>query len=128
MVQIPPPQPKKRDTHSGVSFLLLRGLEPHSLRYESDFRLAECRANNLQPKRKGLRILFATVDGTKQGVCRAESRRRRQTTMRLPSVVQIPPPQPKTKAVHWTAFSFLERCVPQAERDAHFVRDDGFAL
>ena len=24
-------------------------------------------------------------------------------------------------------FSFLERCVPQAERDAHFVRDDGFA-
>ena len=41
---------------------------------------------------------------------------------------QIPPPQPKTKAVHWTAFSFLERCVPHAERDAHFVRDDGFAL
>ena len=33
---------------------------------------AECRANNLQPKRKGLSILFATVDGTKQGVCRAE--------------------------------------------------------
>ena len=23
---------------------------------------------------------------------------------------------------------FLERCVPHAERDAHFVRDDGFAL
>ena len=32
----------------------------------------ECRANNLQPKRKGLSILFATVDGTKQGECRAE--------------------------------------------------------
>ena len=24
--------------------------------------------------------------------------------------------------------SFLERCVPHAERDAHFVRDDGFTL
>ena len=33
---------------------------------------ADSRANNLQPKRKGLSILFATVDGTKQGVCRAE--------------------------------------------------------
>jgi len=33
---------------------------------------ADRRANNLQPKRKGLGILFATVDGTKQGVCRAE--------------------------------------------------------
>ena len=34
----------------------------------------------------------------------------------------------KTKAVNWTAFLFLERCVPHAERDAHFVRDDGCAL
>ncbi len=24
--------------------------------------------------------------------------------------------------------SFLERCVPHAERDVHFVCDDGFAL
>jgi hypothetical protein len=32
------------------------------------------------------------------------------------------------KAVQWTAFSFLERWVPHAERDAHCVRDDGFAL
>ena len=35
---------------------------------------AECRANNLQPKRKGLSILFATVDGIKQGVRRAEGK------------------------------------------------------
>ena len=49
------------------------GFEPHRLRYEGlTSALAECRANNLQPKRKGLRILFATVDGTKQGVRRAE--------------------------------------------------------
>ena len=25
-------------------------------------------------------------------------------------------------------FSFLKRCVPHAERDAHYVRDDGFVL
>ena len=49
------------------------GFEPHRLRYEGfTSALAECRANNLQPKRKGLSILFATVDGIKQGVCRAE--------------------------------------------------------
>ena len=41
---------------------------------------AECRANNLQPKRKGLSILFATVDGTKQGVCRAECTRSVEAT------------------------------------------------
>ena len=34
--------------------------------------LADCRANNLRPKRKQLSVVFATVDGTKQGVCRAE--------------------------------------------------------
>ena len=33
---------------------------------------ADRRANNLQPKRKGFSILFATVDGTKQGVWRVE--------------------------------------------------------
>ena len=35
---------------------------------------SECRANNLQPKRKQLSIVFATVDGTKQGVRRAEGK------------------------------------------------------
>ena len=49
------------------------GFEPHCLRYEgSTSALADRRANNLQPKRKGLSILFATVDGTKQGVDGAE--------------------------------------------------------
>ena len=32
----------------------------------------------------------------------------------------------KRKQSIWTAFSFLERCVPQAERDVHFVRDVAF--
>ena len=41
---------------------------------------AECRANNLQPKRKQLSIVFATVDGTKQGVCRAECKRSVEAT------------------------------------------------
>ena len=45
------------------------------LLYEPTSALSECRANNLRPKRKGLSILFATVDGTKQGVCRAEGKR-----------------------------------------------------
>ena len=44
----------------------------HDLLYESTSALAECRANNLQPKRKQLSIVFATVDGTKQGVDGAE--------------------------------------------------------
>jgi hypothetical protein len=49
------------------------GFEPHRLRYEGlTSALAECRANNLQPKKKRLSIVFSTVDGTKQGVCRAE--------------------------------------------------------
>ena len=34
----------------------------------------------------------------------------------------------KTKALRKKCFLFLERCVPQVERDAHFVLDDGFAL
>ena len=42
---------------------------------------AECRANNLQPKRKQLSIVFATVDGTKQGVCRAECKRSVEATV-----------------------------------------------
>jgi len=33
---------------------------------------ADRRANNLQPERKGLSILFAQVDSTKQGADRAE--------------------------------------------------------
>ena len=41
---------------------------------------AECRANNLQPKRKQLSIVFATVDGTKQGVCQAECKRSVEAT------------------------------------------------
>ena len=60
----------------GVSFVFsLRRLEPRDLRYEPDpgpLGRLEGRANNLQPKRKGLSILFATVDGTKQGADRAE--------------------------------------------------------
>ncbi len=32
----------------------------------------------------------------------------------------------KRKHFGRSAFSFLERCVPQAERDAHFVRDVAF--
>ena len=49
------------------------GFEPHRLRYEGlTSALAECRANNLQPSKKRLSIVFSTVDGTKQGVCRAE--------------------------------------------------------
>ena len=44
----------------------------HDLLYEPTSALAECRANNLQPKQKQLNIVFATVDGTKQGVCRTE--------------------------------------------------------
>ena len=38
------------------------------------------------------------------------------------------PRNQKRKHFERSAFSFLELCVPQAERDAHFVRDDGFAL
>ena len=34
----------------------------------------------------------------------------------------------KTKALRKKCFLFLERCVPQAEHNAHCVRDDGFAL
>ena len=33
---------------------------------------SESRANNLQPKKKRLSIVFSTVDGTKQGVDGAE--------------------------------------------------------
>ena len=40
--------------------------------WSSTSTLADCRANNLRPKRKQLSVVFATVDGTKQGVCRAE--------------------------------------------------------
>ena len=39
-----------------------------------------------------------------------------------------PPRNQKRKQSIGLLFSFLERCVPQAERDAHLVRDDGFAL
>ena len=40
----------------------------------------------------------------------------------------IPPVQPKTKAVHRTAFVFGTMCSACAERDALYVRDDGFTL
>ena len=78
-------------------------------------------------ERKTTKCCFSRTVEPKQG---AEGARPRATHGDVASecAFQIPPPQPKTKAVHWTAFSFLERCVPQAERDAHFVRDAGFAL
>ena len=41
-----------------------------------------CDGSNLKAKRKRLSIVFATLYTAKQGVCQAECRRRRQTTMR----------------------------------------------
>ena len=38
------------------------------------------------------------------------------------------PPRNQKRKQSIGLLSFLERCVPHAERDAHFVRDDGFAL
>ena len=79
-------------------------------------------------KKKRLNIVFLRRRSRSKEYAEPSKRRRQQTTMRREWAFQIPPLHPKTKAVQWTAFSFLERCVPQAERDAHCVRDDGFAL
>ena len=79
-------------------------------------------------KKKRLNIVFLKRRSRSKEYAEPSEPRQRQTTMRREWDFQIPPLHPKTKAVHWTAFSFLERCVPQAERDAHFVRDDDFAL
>ena len=51
------------------------------------------------------------------------------STLQSSPFIQIPSPQPKTKAVHSDCFFvFGTMCSAFAERDAHFVRDDGFAL
>ena len=113
---------------------------------------AECRANNLQPKRKGLSILFAMVDTTKQGevkqgcalrairLCDWCGGRVVQILVPFPkhsrptaqaelargapcfgytlektvprTVFSSLTPQPKTKAVHWTAFCFWNDVCP----------------
>ena len=65
---------------------------------------AECRANNLQPKRKGLSILFATVDGTKQGVCRAEQAQARADDYATAAEGREKPPVR-------VAFSFIYRII-----------------
>ena len=71
----------------------------HALRgYELE-RFA-LRANNLQPKKKQLSVVFSTVDTTKQGVDRAEQAQATgddYATCAVGREVQIPPPQPKER-------------------------------
>ena len=73
---------QKENHPTGWFFFLLSGMSSvlHDLLYKPTSALAECRANNLQPKRKQLSIVFATVDGTKQGVCRAECKQSVEAT------------------------------------------------
>ena len=73
---------QKESNPDGLLFFLLSGMSYvlRDLLCEPTSALAECRANNLQPKKKRLNIVFSTVDGTKQGVCRAECKRSVEAT------------------------------------------------
>ena len=73
-----PPRNQKKTTHSGgfsfgSAFGGGRGLNLLTSGKTPDLAL-RCRANNLRPKRKRLIIVFATVDGTKQGAEEASDR------------------------------------------------------